>query len=74
MIFGKQKKEWKIAANYSYYTVVTVVSAATLPKAFKEVSRQWHMDDLQEISITEVLDDERSEGISGADQVARRAD
>lgn len=69
MILGKQKKAWKVTANYPYYFVSTVIYAATLPKAFKKFSRLWHMDDVLEISITEVISDERSEGISGADQV-----
>ena len=67
MILGKQKKAWKVTANYPDYFVSTVVEAATLPKAFKVFSRQWHMEDVQEISLTEVTSDERSEGISGAD-------
>ena len=64
-----QKKAWCITAHMPYTVISTVVYAATLPKAFKKFARHWHMEDVQEISITEVVSDERSEGISGADQV-----
>lgn len=65
----RKKKAWSVTARYPYVSISTVVYAATLPKAFRRYSRKWHMDDLLEISITEVKSDERSEGVSGADQV-----
>lgn len=65
----KQKKTWNVTARTEYCTIFVPVDAATLPGAFKKFSRQWHMDDVVEISITEVKSDERSEGVSGADQV-----
>ena len=64
----KQKKAWSVRAEFPYTGVSTVVYAGSLPKAFKKFARQWHMDDVLEISITEVKSDERSEGVSGADQ------
>ena len=70
MDIKKKKKAWGVTANYPDYIVSTVVYAATLPKAFRKFAKHWHMEDVQEISITEVMDDERSEGISGADQMA----
>lgn len=64
----KQKKAWSFTAYTPYNIISTVLYADTLPKAFKKFARQWHMEDVLEISITEVKSDERSEGISGADQ------
>ena len=69
MILGK-KKAWSITAMYPDYMISTVQYADTLPKAFKKFAKLWHVNDVQEISITEVMDDERSKGISGADQMA----
>ena len=63
----KKKKAWSVTAHTPYMVISTVVYAATLPKAFWKFARNWHMEDVQEISITEEMDDERSEGISGAD-------
>lgn len=68
MIFSKQEKAWSVTAITPYTVISTVVCAETLPKAFKKFSKDWHMDDVLEISIKEVTGDERSEGISGADQ------
>ncbi len=64
----KKKKAWRVTAEFPYTGVSTVVYAGSLHKAFRKFSRQWHMDDVLEISITEVKSDERSEGIPGADQ------
>lgn len=64
----KQKKTWNVTARTDYCTISERVEAAALPEAFRRFSRQWHMDDVLEISITEVKSDERSEGIPGADQ------
>lgn len=69
MIFRKQEKAWSVTALTPYTVISTVVYAETLPKAFKKFSKDWHMDDVLEFSITEVTGNERSEGISGADQV-----
>ncbi len=64
----KQKKMWNVMARTDYCTISERVEAATLPEAFRRFSRQWHMEDVLEISITEVESDERSEGVPGADQ------
>lgn len=63
----KVQKAWSITAKYPDWEVKTVVYAGSLQKAFAKFCWQWHMDEVQEISITEVTDDERSKGIPGAD-------
>lgn len=68
MIIGRQKKTWNVTAKTDYCTILMPIDAATLPGAFRKFARHWHMEDVLEISITEVKSDERSEGISGADQ------
>lgn len=65
MIFGKKEKTWNVVATTDYCTILVPVEAATLQGAFKKFARDWHMDDVLEISIKEVTGDERSEGISG---------
>lgn len=66
MVIKPRKKAWSVTAHYPYHVVTTVVYAPTLQRAFWRFARQWHMEDVFEISITEVTSDERSEGISGA--------
>lgn len=67
----KEKKAWCVAAYYPNRFITMVINADTLHKAFKKFRKHWDMEDVQEISITEVISDERSEGVSGADSEGR---